>query len=163
MVRRGRPGLSARQKKELWSRWRRGQSLSEIGRALGKHAGSIYGVLAASGGITPSPRRRSDHVVSLREREEISRCLARGLGVRAIAARLRRWPSTVSREISRNGGRSKYRAARAEDRAWAEAKRPKMSLLAKRPALRKLVAAKLQEDWSPVLPQGIGPIHFQST
>src|SRR6266850_592379 len=70
MARRGRPGLSARQEKELWSRWRRGQSLSEIGRALGKHAGSIYGVLAASGGITPSPRRRSDHVVSLREREE---------------------------------------------------------------------------------------------
>src|SRR5438067_8200489 len=101
MARRGRPGLSARQKKELWSRWRRGQSLSEIGRALGKHAGSIYGVLAASGGITPSTRTRSDHVLSLREREE----------------------------FSRNGGRLKYRAARADDRAWAKAKRPKESLL----------------------------------
>jgi IS30 family transposase len=141
--------LSARQKKELWSRWRRGQSLSEIGRALGKHAGSVYGVLAASGGITPSTKTRSDHVLSLREREEISRCLAKGLGVRAIAVRLRRSPSTLSREISRNGGRSKYRATRADDRAWAKAKRPKESLLARRPALRKLVAAKLQEDWSP--------------
>src|SRR5947208_5008917 len=103
MARRGRPGLSERQKKQLWKRWRRGQSLSEIGRALGKHAGSIYGVLAASGGITPSTRTRSDHVLSLREREEISRCLAKGFGVRAIAARLRRSPSTISREISRNG------------------------------------------------------------
>src|SRR2546423_8672867 len=123
MARRGRPGLSAQQKKELWSRWRRGESLSEIGRALGEHAGSIYGVLAASGGITPAARTRSDSVLSLQEREEISRCLAKGLGVRAIAARLRRSPSTVSREIFRNGGRSNYRAARADDRAWARAKR----------------------------------------
>lgn len=149
MARRGRPGLSEREKKELWSRWRRGQSLSEIGRALGKHAGSIYGVLAASGGISPSTRTRSEAVLCLREREEISRCLAKGLSIRAIAERLRRTPSTVSREVARNGGRFKYRAARADERAWAKAKRPKKSLLAKNCALRKLVAAKLQEDWSP--------------
>src|SRR4051812_6811553 len=115
MAQQGRPGLSSQQKKELWSRWRRGQSLSEIGRALGKHAGSIFGVLAANGGITPPSRTRSDSVLSRREREEISRCLARGLTMRAIAARLRRAPSTVSREISRNGGRTRYRATRADD------------------------------------------------
>lgn len=149
MAQRGRPGLTARQKKLLWSKWRRGQSLSEIGRALGKHAGSIYGVLAANGGITPSPKTRSDNVLSLREREEISRCLAKGLSLRVIAARLRRSPSTVTREISRNGGRSKYRAARADDRAWASARRPKDSLLVSRPALAKIVAEKLQADWSP--------------
>jgi IS30 family transposase len=84
-----------------------------------------------------------------REREEISRSLAKGFGVRAIAECLGRSPSTVSREIARNGGHAKYRAARADERAWTEAKRPKQPLLAKSGALRKIVAAKLQEDWSP--------------
>ena len=149
MAQRGRPGLTARQKKNLWTRWRRGQSLSEIGRALGKHAGSIYGVLAANGGITPSIKRRSEAVLSLREREEISRCLVRGLSIRTVAARLQRAPSTVSREIARNGGRAKYRAVRADDRAWSNAKRPRVSLLASNRALRNLVASKLRDDWSP--------------
>ena len=72
-----------------------------------------------------------------------------GLTLRAIAARLHKAPSTISREIARNGGRTKYRAARADERAWANAKRPKVPLLARRPALRKVVAAKLQDDWSP--------------
>lgn len=149
MAQRGRPGLTARQKGELWSRWRRGESLSDIGRALGKHAGSIYGVLAANGGITPTKASRSASALSLSEREEISRRLVRGLTIRAIAARVRRAPSTISREIARNGGRAKYRAARADERAWASAKRPKLPLLARRPALRELVARQLQDDWSP--------------
>ena len=149
MPQRGRPGLTARQKTDLWSRWRQGQSLSDIGRALGKHAGSIYGVLAANGGITPvTPVRRASSL-SLRQREEISRFLVRGLTLRAIAIRLRKAPSTISREIARNGGRAKYRAARADERASARAKRPKVPLLAQRPALRRVVAAKLQDDWSP--------------
>jgi IS30 family transposase len=149
MAQRGRPGLSARQKSDLWSRWRRGESLSEIGRALGKQAGSIFGVLAASGGISPASRKRADSALSLREREEISLGLVKGRSIRAIASRLRRTPSTVSREISRNGGAVNYRAALADERAWASAKRPKVALLADRPALRRLVAAKLQDDWSP--------------
>ncbi len=149
MPQRGRPGLTARQKRELWSRWRRGESLSDIGRALGKHAGSIFGVLASNGGISPTTATRSASVLSLRQREEISRCVVRGLTIRAIATRLQRAPSTISREIARNGGRSKYRAARADERAWASAKRPKIPLLARRTALRKVVAAKLQDDWSP--------------
>jgi IS30 family transposase len=88
MARTGRPGLSAKEKKELWRRWRLGQSLSDIGRALGKHAGSIYGVLAAHGGITPASRTRREEALSLRAREEISRGIAKGLSVRAIAKRL---------------------------------------------------------------------------
>src|ERR1700691_1127330 len=115
MAARGRPGLTAREKKELWSRWRRGQSLSDIGRALGKHAGSIFGVLAANGGITPRTATRNASALSLRQREEISRGFVKGLTIRRIAARLNRAPSTISREIARNGGRSKYRAAGADD------------------------------------------------
>lgn len=145
----GRPGLSAKEKKDLWARWRLGQSLSDIGRALGKHAGSIYGVLAASGGITPPTRTRRQTALSLREREEISRGLAKGLSLRAIAKRLRKAPSTISREVARNGGQARYRAAQADERAQAKAKRPKASLLALRPGLRRIVAAKLQDDWSP--------------
>jgi IS30 family transposase len=149
MARTGRPGLSAKEKQELWARWRLGQSLSDIGRALRKHSGSIYGVLAANGGITPAARRRRKVELSFRQRESISRGLAKGLSIRAIAKRLRKAPSTVSREIARNGGRTKYRAARADERALAKAKRPKPPLLALRPALRKVVASKLQDDWSP--------------
>jgi IS30 family transposase len=149
MSNRGRPGLSEQQKNELWKRWRRGESLSDIGRALGKHAGSIYGVLAAAGGMAPAARKRRETALSLREREEISRGLVKGRSIRVIASLLGRAPSTVSREINRNGGPSKYRAARANDRAQSKAKRPKRPLLATNSALRALVARKLQDDWSP--------------
>ena len=149
MAQLGRPGLSAQQKQELWTRWRMGQSISEIGRALGKQSGSIHGVLASNGGVTPYVKSRACCALTLAEREEISRGLGEGLSVREIAALLQRAPSTVSREIARNRGRSKYRAALADDRAWIAAKRPKTCLLAKNKKLRKLVAEKLQEDWSP--------------
>src|SRR5438045_7531622 len=147
MAQLGRPGLSAHQKQELWSRWRMGQSISEIGRALGKQSGSIHGVLASNGGVTPYVKSRACCALTLAEREEISRGLVEGLSVREIAALLQRAPSTVSREIARNRGRSKYRAALADDRAWIAAKRPQTCLLAKNKNLRKLVAEKLQEDW----------------
>ena len=99
--------------------------------------------------MSPYIRARGCRALTLADREEISRGLVEGLSVRAIAARLQRAPSTVSREITRNRGRSKYRAALADDRAWAAAKRPKICLLAKNEKLRKVVAEKLQEDWSP--------------
>jgi IS30 family transposase len=149
MARLGRPGLSERQKKELWKRWRKGESLSDIGRALGKRAASIYGVLSANGGITPATRKRREGALSLRDREEISRGIVRGRSIRLIASRLSRSPSTVSREIARNGGRQKYRAARADDRAFSNARRPKALLLAENRQLQKLVARKLYDDWSP--------------
>ncbi len=149
MAQLGRPGLSAMQKAELWERWKNGESLSEIGRALGKHAGSVFGVLKTHGGIVPTPRRRSRRTLTLGEREEISRGLAAGRSIRHIAITLSRPPSTVSREITRHGGRTRYRAADADAAAWQWARRPKRCRLACRPRLRRLVAEKLQLDWSP--------------
>lgn len=142
-------GLSVPQKRDLWNRWRKGQSLSEIGRALGKHAGSISGVLAIYGGISPPNRTRSSRALSLSEREEISRGLSAGFSLRHIAASIDRSVSTVSREIERNGGRETYRANKADKRAWDQAKRPKQCLLAENQALQQLVAEKLKLDWSP--------------
>jgi IS30 family transposase len=106
MARTGRPGLSAEQKRELWTWWKDGQSLSDIGRALGKHAASVFGVLAAKGGIAPPDKTRSRASLSAAEREEVSRDLAAGLSFRRISARLGRAPSTLSREVGRNGGRA---------------------------------------------------------
>lgn len=149
MAQLGRPGLSELQKAELWQRWKSGQSLSEIGRALGKHAGSVHGVLSLNGGITPAIRRRSPTALSLAEREEISRGLAVGLSLRQIAAVIGRAPSTISREIDRNSGRSKYRAIEADLNAWNRARRPKQCRLAKLPKLQMVVASKLKLEWSP--------------
>ena len=88
---------------ELWRRWKEGQSLSDIRRALSKPPGSVFGYLSATGGIAPEPRRRSSRVLSLVEREEISRGLSSGLSLCAIAVELGRDPATVSREVARNG------------------------------------------------------------
>ena len=149
MAHRRRPRLTAAQKRELWARWKAGESLCEVGRLLGKDAGSIRAVVARSGGYVPLMRRRAARVLSLGEREEISRGLAEELPLRAIAARLGRAPSTVSREVARHGGRARYRAARADERAWAAARRPKLCKLATSPRLCELIAAKLACDWSP--------------
>jgi IS30 family transposase len=145
----GRPGLSATQKAELWQRWKQGQSLSEIGRALGKHAGSIHGVVSSNGGFIPPIRRRSRWALTLAEREEISRGLAMRGSIRQIAAKLGRAPSTISREIHRHGGAHRYRASEADTRAWDRARRPKRCRLATQPSLQRLVARKLILDWSP--------------
>jgi len=141
--------LSPEQKRELWSRWKAGESLSEIGRALGKQPGSIHGVVASNGGYVPAVRRRSARVLTITEREEISRGLAEGASLRRIAGRLHRAPSSISREVARHGGRHRYRAARAQERAWDRARRPKPCKLAAVPRLRELVAGKLAEEWSP--------------
>jgi IS30 family transposase len=145
----GRPGLPAVRKKELWERWKVGESISDIARALKKPPGSIHGVLKATGGIAPPRRRRPGRALTLAEREEISRGLAAGDSFRMIAARLGRSASTVSREVNRNGGRRNYRALKANERAWERARRPKRCLLAANSGLRDLVAKKLKEDWSP--------------
>lgn len=142
-------GLTYQQKQELWARWKKGQSLSEIGRALGKHAGSITGMLAIHGGIAPLGRSRSARVLSSSEREEISRGISAGLTLTQIADSMGRSASTISREVSRNGGRSRYRANVADRRAWTQSKRPKKCLLALNEPLRAAVAEKLSLDWSP--------------
>ncbi len=149
MPRTGRPGLSAAQKSELWTRWKNGESLSDIGRALGKHAASVFTVVVAKGGIAPVIRRRRLGSLTKSEREEISRGLCAGHSQHRIAYDLGRSASTVSREVRRNGGRGAYRAVKAEDRALQSALRPKPCFLATHPVVRSIVAAKLQEQWSP--------------
>jgi IS30 family transposase len=148
-MRRRKNGMSSADRVDLWRRWKEGQSLSEIGRALGKAPGSVHGVLSASGGIAPSPRRRSPRSLSLAEREEISRGVSAGASIRAIAVQLGRAPSTVSREVARNGGASKYRATTADDRAWKLGRRPKPCKLAVNRRLQQLVASRLRANWSP--------------
>ncbi len=150
MARLGRPGgLSAAGKKELWGRWRAGESISDIARALQKPPGSIHGMIEVTGGFSPPERRRRGCALTLAEREEISRGLATGESLRAIARRLGRSASTVCREVERNGGRVRYRAAKAEERSWQRARRPKRCLLSVNDRLRDSVAEKLEADWSP--------------
>ncbi len=141
--------MSAAGKKELWERWRAGESISDIARALQKPPGSIHGMLEATGGFSPPERRRRSCALTPAEREEISRGLASGESLRAIARRLGRSASTVCREVNRNGGRRRYRAQKAEERASKRARRPKRCLLAIDERLRDVVARKLKEDWSP--------------
>ena len=142
-------GLSAMQKSELWRRWKAGQSLHEIGRALGKQHTVVHFLLAQHGGIAPAARRRSAITLTLAEREDISRGIASGWSIREIAKGLERAVSTVSREVARHGGRPQYRASEADDQAWVSALRPKVCLLASHVKLQRLVASKLISDWSP--------------
>lgn len=150
MARVGRPNrTTAEQRREIWQRWKQGQSLSEIGRALGKIPGSVFHVVKANGGYVPPERTRSKRVLSAHDREEISRGIAAKLSFREIGRRIGRPASTVSREVNRNGGRTKYRAAVADASAWERARRPKDCVLADDEVLRDTVAARLAEDWSP--------------
>lgn len=142
-------GLSAREKLEVWNRWKAGQSLHEIGRAFGKEHSCIRSVLLPRGGIRPAARRRSRLALTLAEREDISRGIASGSSIREIARDLNRATSTVSREIIRHGGRPAYRAHDADRQAWVSALRPKKCLLAGNRKLRNMVASKLIQDWSP--------------
>ena len=149
MAQLGRPGLPPQGKAELWRRWKQGESLSDIARALEKGNGSIFGVLRLQGGIAPPIRQRSRFALTREEREEISRGIAAGLPLRAIAMSIKRAPSTVSREISRNGGEARYRAGDADENAWDRTRRPKKCLLATNRKLRSIVAEKLELQWSP--------------
>jgi IS30 family transposase len=141
--------LSAAQRADMWRRWKAGQSLHEIGRALSKDHVVIHFLLARHGGIVPAARRRSRRVLTLAEREDISRGIASGFSMRAIAQRLSRACSTVSREVARHGGLPQYRANQADQQAWESALRPKPCLLATHSKLQEIVASKLMQDWSP--------------
>ena len=134
---------------QVWLRMRAGQAAKPTARELGLCTGTVRAYLIRCGGIRPEPRRRAVGRLSLVEREEISRGLAAGYSVRAIAVSLGRSPSTVSREVSANGGRRRYRAARADLAAWARATRPKPCKLAGNPVLRAIVEEKLARRWSP--------------
>lgn len=149
MAYRTRINYSPQQKAEIWDRWQRGEPLSSIGRLFGRESSSVFGILSPTGGIRPSPRKRSHLALNLAEREEISRSLVAGNSMREIAAGLNRSPSTISREINRNGGYDEYRATQAEQAAWDRGHRPKKCKLACHPMLRHMVATKLKRNWSP--------------
>ena len=134
---------------EIWTRLRSGHAAKPIARQLGLPEGTVRAYLVRCGGIRPDPRRRASGRLSFEEREEISRGLAADLSFRAIAARLGRQPSTISREVAANGGRSRYRAHHSDRQAWSRATRPKACKLAANPVLRAIVEEKLRRRWSP--------------
>jgi IS30 family transposase len=148
-MRQRRNAMTCLQKQEMWSRWKQGQTLAQISQALGKARSSLHESLQKQGGIAPRARVRAQQHLSTHEREEISRGLASGLSFRALAEKLGRSISTISREIARHGGREVYRACDADQRAWQQAKRTKPCLLSTNEPLRLLVAQKLLEKWAP--------------
>jgi len=137
------------QKALMWDRWQAGDSIREIARLFDRQHSSVRGIFERCGGMRPPTQRRSAGSLSLVEREEISRGLAVGRSLRSIARKLGRSPSTVSRELKRNGGRHGYRASRADAAAWDRARRPKICKLASNRALARLVAGRLKLQWSP--------------
>jgi IS30 family transposase len=149
MKQRPRIYYSESQKALMWERWQKGESLHTIAQLFDRGHSSIQRILAETGGICPATRRRSRLALSLSEREEISRGVVAGRSLRSIAASLGRSPSTVSREIRRNGGHRRYRAGKADQAAWDRARRPKSCRLVDNRALAHIVARKLQWEWSP--------------
>lgn len=149
MPQRPRIYYSESQKALMWERWRKGDSLQRIAQLFDRNHSSVQRILSVTGGIEPPKRRRSGRVLTLAEREEVSRGLVAGRSIRSIADALGRAPSTISREITRNGGPGGYRAHQADAVAWDRALRPKVCKLALNPSLAQRVAEKLQREWSP--------------
>jgi IS30 family transposase len=137
------------QKALMWERWRKGDTLHQIARLFDRYHTSIRGILAKTGGIQPAQRHRSKLALTLAEREEISRAVVAGHSIRSVAARLGRAPSTISREVRRNGGSQGYRANQADQLAWERARRPKACKLVGNRTLAGVVASKLRLQWSP--------------
>jgi IS30 family transposase len=144
-----RSALSPAEVDEVWRRWRSGQAVKVLARQMRVNPSTVRDLLKRTGGIRPMPRRRWELRLGLDEREEISRGLAAGDSLRTIAGRLGRAPSTISREVARNGGHRSYRALAADNAAWARACRPKQTKLSRWPGLRAMVEDKLELRWSP--------------
>jgi IS30 family transposase len=142
-------GLSGETVEGIWELRAQGLSDREIGRRLGLARGTVSNHLARAGGIRPRARRRAERCLSLEEREEISRGLARGHSARTIARALRRSHTTIARELKRCGGRRRYRAHAAERETRRRSRRPRPSKLELCPELRRLVEERLEEDHSP--------------
>ena len=149
MKQRRRIYYSAAQRAEIWDRWKAGESMSSIGRRFDRESSSVFSVLSPTGGMRPPDRTRASRALSLSEREEISRGLSIRCSLRGIARLLGRSPSTISREVLRNGGPERYRATGSDQAAWDRALRPKRCKLACRPALARTVSGKLRRNWSP--------------
>ena len=149
MKRRPRIYYSDSQKALMWERWKQGWTLQEIGKLFDRGHTSVQKILAESGGFRPADRSRAATALTLAEREEISRAMVAGESIRSTAARLGRAPSTISREIKRNGDRDVYRASQADEAAWNRARRPKRCKLIKNRTLARIVADKLRLQWAP--------------
>ena len=149
MTYRTRIKYTPEQKAEIWDRWKKGESLTSIGRLFDRPSSSIFNMLAPTGGIRPPIRKRSRLALTLSDREEISRGIVAGSSIRSIAENIHRSPSTISREIKRNGGYDIYRATQADQAAWYRSQRPKRCKLACNRALSRIVATKLQLNWAP--------------
>jgi IS30 family transposase len=149
MKQRPRIHYTESQKALMWERWQKGDTLHQIAQLFDRHHPSIARILGETGGIRPAPRCRSRRALTLAEREAISRAVVTGHSMRSIATLLGRAPSTVSREIKRNGGQESYRASQADESAWDRGRRPKSCKLAQNRALAHIVADKLQLQWSP--------------
>ena len=139
---------SSTERDTVWSHWKQGQSLESIGKSLGRRPETVLYVLAKYGGVKHIKPKRAAMSLCLTDIEEISRGISAGLSFRSIARKLKRAPSTISREVKRHGGRQNYRAESADKAAWNNAKRPKACKLTYKP-LQKLVTNKLLSDWSP--------------
>ena len=149
MAYRTRLNYTDEMKSYIWDRYKEGDSIWSIARAFDRHSSSIHKQIAKTGGIRPPQRRRREQSLSLEEREEISRGIVTGLSMRVIASQLDRSPSTISREINRNGGVKHYRAAQAEQNALDRALRPKVCKLVLNRPLSRVVESKLKMNWSP--------------
>jgi IS30 family transposase len=141
--------FSEEERQTIWDMREAGVPVKRIARHLGRQNVSLRKFIADAGGKRPTPRQRSELRLSLEEREGISRGLAAGDSIRAIAASLGRSPSTVCPEVSANGGRKKYRALVADRAACRRALRPKRAKLAQCRRLRGIVERKLEARWSP--------------
>jgi len=141
--------LTAHDRDEIWDLVMAGGTHGRVGLQVGRHTGVVREVIASTGGVRPPARRRGADRLTVSEREDIACGIAARLSVRAIARALGRPASTVSRELSRNGGRHRYRPSVADKAAWDRAARPKPCKLALNPALREHVVVGLGLQWSP--------------
>ncbi len=149
MKQRKRIYYNAQQRALIWDRYKQGDSVHDIARLFDRFHSSILGIIHKTGGYRPPERTRSSSILSLAEREEISRGLVSNLSFRAIARKLGRAPSTISREVRRHGGLKQYRANKADAAAWENAKRPKPCKLSGSKALCSIIARKMKAAWSP--------------
>ena len=147
--RRGQRWTTRAERLEIRRRVAMGEPIDSIATGVGRTSRTVHNVIARDGSIPPRTAVRSPRRLSAAEREEISRGLRAGESIRAISVRIGRPPSTVSREVGANGGRRRYRAFLAEERAVRRARRPRLAKLARSRPLRQIVERLLEVRWSP--------------
>jgi IS30 family transposase len=152
--------VTQQEQDEIWDLVMAGGTFGRVGRQLGRNFQVVAALVARTGGVRPPKRSRAVGRLSLQDREDIAAGVAAGESARVIARRLGRPPSTVSRELARNGGRGRYRPSAAEKATWARAARPKPSKLALNPRLREQVVEGLKLQWSPEQIAGWLPVEF---